>query len=79
MGISEFRVCYENHHMPLYLKSASGMKRYMRCYFDSQLNAETGFNEELEWDVITELWFDMRLFFKGTVRYLSSTVMSVRT
>jgi len=76
MSIEEFRDYYENHHVPLCLKSAGGMKRYIRRYLDPQPNAETGLNEELAWDVITELWFDDEAVFKGTVKYLSSTVMS---
>lgn len=76
MSVAAFREYYENHHVPLCLQSAGGMTRYIRRYLDAQPNAETGLNEELEWDVITELWFDDETVFKGTVRYLSTTVMS---
>lgn len=76
MTVAAFREYYESHHVPLCLQSAGGMRRYVRRYLDPQPNAETGLNEELEWDVITELWFDDETTFRGTVRYLSTTVMS---
>lgn len=76
MSVDAFRDYYENHHVPLALQSAAGITRYIRRYLDPQPNAETGRNDELEWDVITELWFDDEKVFKGTVRYLSTTVLS---
>lgn len=76
MSVEAFRDYYENHHVPLALKSPSGMTRYMRRFLDPQPHAETGTNEELPYDVITELWFDDEAVFKGTLKYLSTTVMS---
>lgn len=76
LSVAAFRDYYENHHVPLALQSAVGIKRYIRRYLDPQPNAETGCNDELAWDVITELWFDDEAVFKGTVRYLSTTVLS---
>ena len=73
--VEAFRDYYENRHVPLCAKYASGMKRYIRRYLDPQTHAESGRNDELPYDVITELWFDDEQVFKGTVKYLSSSVM----
>ena len=76
MDVQAFRNYYENHHVPLCLKGTRGLTCYTRRYLDPQPNAETGLNEELAWDVITELGFDDEAVFRGTLRYLSTTVMS---
>ena len=73
--VEAFRDYYEIRHVPLCSKYASGMKRYIRRYLDPQTHAESGRNDELPYDVITELWFDDEQVFKGTVKYLSSSVM----
>ena len=75
MSVEAFRDYYENHHAPLSAKYARGMKRYIRRYLDPQLHAESGRNDELPYDVITELWFDDEATFNGTVKYISSTIM----
>jgi hypothetical protein len=53
-----------------------GIVRYVRRYFDPLPHAESGTNEELPYDVVSELWFDDEAVFKGTVEYLSTTVMN---
>jgi hypothetical protein len=70
-----FRDYYENHHVPLCLKYASGISRYVRRFLEPQPNAETGANEELPFDVITELWFKEEAVFRGTVKYLATAIM----
>lgn len=76
MSVAEFRDYYENHHVPLCLKYTAGIARYMRRYLDPQPHAESGRNDELPYDVITELWFDNEETWRGTVAYLSTTVLS---
>ncbi|MDG2004183.1 MAG: EthD domain-containing protein, partial [Novosphingobium sp.] len=53
-----------------------GIAGYRRNYLVPQPHAESGTNEELPYDVITELIFDDEATYKGTVEYLSVTVMS---
>lgn len=76
MSMDAFRDYYENHHVPLALKNGGGLHRYFRRYLTPLPHAESGTCEELPYDVVTELWFDNEAVFKGTVEYLSTTVMS---
>ena len=75
ISVADFRDYYENHHVPLCLKSKGGMKRYIRRYLDPQNHPETGPAGELAYDVITELWFDDEAVFKATLAYLGTTIM----
>ncbi len=75
MSVEAFRDYYENHHVPLALKHGSGMQRYIRRYIDPQSHPENGPGDDLPFDVITELWFDNEAVFKGTVAYLTTTIM----
>ncbi len=75
MTVEAFRDYYENRHVPLCMKYAAGVKRYLRRYLDPQPNAESGRNDELPFDVITELWFDDEAIFNGTVKYISGSRM----
>ncbi len=72
MTFEAFQDYYENHHVPLCLKYASGMSRYVRRFVTPHPHAEKGTNEELPFDVITELWFEDETVFRGTVRYLTT-------
>lgn len=75
MSVDAFRDYYETHHVPLVSKYSSGMSRYVRRYIDPHPHPETGDPGELPFDVITELWFDDEAIFRGTLRYLSTTIM----
>ena len=75
MSVADFREYYENHHVPLSLKYASGIRRYVRRYLEPHPRAETGNGDDLGYDVITELWFDDEKIFNGTVKYLSTALM----
>jgi len=76
MTMEAFQDYYENHHVPLCQKYASGgVSRYIRRFLTPYRNPETGAEEELQFDVITELWFKDEAVFRGTVRYLSTSVM----
>lgn len=75
MSFEAFQDYYENHHAPLCLKYASGMRRYLRRFLAPHPNPETGETGELPFDVITELWFEDEATFRGTVQYLSTNLM----
>ncbi len=75
ISVEDFRNYYESHHVPLSLKYASGMMRYVRRYLEPQPRPETGDGSDLGYDVITELWFDDEKVFRGTLKYLSTAVM----
>jgi hypothetical protein len=75
MTFEAFRDYYENHHVPLCLKYTSGVSRYLRRFLTPQPNPETGATQELQFDVITELWFEDEATFRGTVQYLATSIM----
>lgn len=75
MSMEAFRDYYENHHAPLCAKYSSGVSRYVRRFLTPHRNPETGAEEELAFDVITELWFEDEAVFRGTVRYLLTAIM----
>jgi uncharacterized protein (TIGR02118 family) len=77
MSREAFRDYYENHHVPLAMRHGGGvtLKRYVRRFLEPQPHGEFGDGGELAYDVITELWFDDEAMFRGTLHYLSTTVM----
>jgi uncharacterized protein (TIGR02118 family) len=75
MSVQAFRDYYENHHAPLAEKYSESVKRYIRRYVDPHPHPETGPVDELPYDVITELWFDDEAVFKGTLDYITTTIM----
>lgn len=75
MTMAAFQDYYENHHVPLALKYSSGVSRYMRRFLTPHPNPETGASDELQFDVITELWFEDEATFRGTVKYLATSIM----
>jgi uncharacterized protein (TIGR02118 family) len=75
MSMEAFQDYYENHHAPLCAKYASGISRYIRRFLTPHPNPETGEKGELPYDVITELWFEDEAVFRGTVEYLSTSIM----
>lgn len=75
MSMEAFQDYYENHHAPLCAKYASGVSRYIRRFLTPHPNPETGETGELPYDVITELWFEDEAVFRGTVDYLSTSIM----
>lgn len=80
MSMEEFKDYYENKHVPLAMANSGGREggitRYMRRYLTPLPHAESGTNEELPYDVVSELWFEDEAVFRGTVDYLSTTVMN---
>lgn len=75
MTFEAFKDYYETQHVPLCLKYTSGVSRYLRRFITPYPNPETGAQDELQFDVITELWFEDEALFRGTVRYLATSVM----
>lgn len=75
LSVEAFRDYYENHHVPLALKYSTAVSRYVRRYLDPHPNPDTGESGELPYDVITELWFEDEATWRGTVRYLETSVM----
>lgn len=77
LSMEEFQDYYENRHVPLALKyDAGAITRYVRRNIQPQPHAESGTNEELPYDVISELWLRDEGAWKATVDYLSTSVMS---
>ena len=75
MSLEAFQDYYENHHVPLCLKYSTSVNRYIRRFLTAHPNPETGETGELPYDVITELWFEDEATFKGTVKYLATSIM----
>ncbi len=75
MSMEEFRNYYENRHIPLCAKYMQGVAGYRRNYLTPQPHAESGTNEELPYDVITELLFDDEETYRATVEHLATSVM----
>lgn len=75
MSIEAFRDYYENRHVPLCRKYTAGVSRNIRRYLNPQPNAESGRNDELPYDVITELWFDDEATWKTVATHIATSVM----
>jgi hypothetical protein len=52
-----------------------GLKRYLRRYIDHPIDTATGVVSELEYDVVTELWFDDVKTRDRVLRYAGSGVL----
>jgi hypothetical protein len=75
MSVTAFREYYENNHAPLCAQSSTNLQRYIRRFIDPQPHPETGPNEEMAFDVITELWCKDEASFNGLLAYLTSSIM----
>lgn len=74
MSTEEFRDYYEQHHAPLCATYSAGMIRYIRRYIEPHNHPEAGAFPDA-YDVITELWFDDEAIYRGTLAYLTSSLM----
>jgi hypothetical protein len=63
MPVEEFRDYYEHTHVKIAEKYATGLLRYVRRYLDP-----VG-DEELPFDVITELWLEDRSTFEAVAAF----------
>lgn len=52
LSLAEFSSYYEKHHVPLVMKYMNGAERYVRRYLEPAAGMP-----EMDFDVITELWF----------------------
>jgi uncharacterized protein (TIGR02118 family) len=75
MTFEAFKDYYENRHVPLCSKYTAGIDRYLRRYLTPHPNPDTGAKDELPYDVITEMWFEDEAKYRGTVEYLSTSIM----
>jgi hypothetical protein len=70
MTLQAFRDYYENVHRKLGEKYAAGVCRYVRRYVEPLPGSPPG--NELDFDVITETWFEDRSVFEKVAAFLSS-------
>jgi len=75
MSVADFRAYYENNHAPLAAQSSTNLQRYIRRFIDPKPHPETGPNEEMEFDVITELWCKDEASFNTLLGYLTTSIM----
>jgi hypothetical protein len=75
MSVKAFREYYEAKHVKLAMEHSSRDFRYIRHYLDPQPNAESGRNDELPYDVITELSYEDEGAYKRTLNYITTNVM----
>jgi EthD domain len=64
MSVQAFRDYYENSHSKLCMKYMAGARRYIRKYVDP-----VPADEELGFDVITELWYDDRAMCEAVAKF----------
>jgi uncharacterized protein (TIGR02118 family) len=75
LSVEQFRDYYESRHVPLCMKYASGLSRYIRRFINPQPHPETGPAGEPAFDVITEMWFDDEATYKATLGYITTSIM----
>ncbi len=75
LSMAEFRDYYENHHVPLCMKYNKGLVRYLRRYIEHPVNRETGAVEELDYDVVTELWFPDRAALEIVLKFAAKGIL----
>jgi hypothetical protein len=78
MSLEEFIDYYENHHSKLVEPYMQTARRYVRRYVTPQKNPMTGEVIELDFDVITEIWWDSRDDLKAVGKQLAASgILSV--
>lgn len=75
MSMDEFRDYYEGVHAKLAVKYAVGLKRYLRRYIEPLRYASKEPPPEMEFDVITELWFEDKAIFDNVVKFAARGVL----
>lgn len=68
MTVEEFKRYYENVHSKLGERYMPLARRYFRRYVHPEPNPITGVVEELDFDVVMEIWWDSREDFENTMR-----------
>ncbi len=74
MSQEAFRDYYETRHAPLAETYSQGITRYLRRYIEPQVHPETGAWTDA-YDVVTELWFADEATYRGTLAYMTSSLM----
>jgi len=74
ISTEQFRDYYETRHAPFCEKYSTAVSRYIRRYIEPQNHPETGAFPDA-YDVITELWFDDKALYEGTLAYITSSIM----
>lgn len=69
MSTAAFRDDYERVHSKFGEKYANGLYRYQRRYVEPLADDLASHADALDFDVITELWFDERAAFDLVARY----------
>ncbi len=62
---------YESSHAPLAIKSVPNLKKYVRHFIRPYGNDVYALDQELPYDVVTEIWFDDREDFEQGMAYLT--------
>jgi hypothetical protein len=75
MSLEEFREYYETVHMPLCLKYARGVTRYVRRYIEHPVDEATGQRRELDHDVVTEIWFEDSAIADAALKYAGHGIL----
>jgi hypothetical protein len=75
MSLAAFREYYEGVHARLCLKYAVGALRYVRRYVQPLPLPGSSVAEELDFDVVTEIWFDNRAIYDKVVEAASLGLM----
>ena len=79
MSMEEFVDYYENHHAKLGEKYLlPRVKRYLRRYVHPENNPITGHAEELDFDVVMEMWWDSREDFDEAMKVISSEEVRIQ-
>jgi len=76
MSREEFIDYYENHHSKLVEPFMTQARRYVRRYVTPQKNPITGAVVELDFDVITEIWWDSREDLKAAGKQIAASGIS---
>ncbi|MEN3976438.1 EthD domain-containing protein [Emcibacter sp. SYSU 3D8] len=72
MSFEDFVTYYETHHRKIGEKVLPTCVRYMRRYLRPVPNPVTGEAAELDYDVLTEMWFETREAFEAAMTALSA-------
>lgn len=67
LTLEAFRDYYENRHVPLCARYMRGVTHYVRRYVQPLPDPATGAPVEMDYDVITEVWFEDRTIFDAVL------------
>ena len=76
MSLEDFRIYYETRHSLLGIQFMPLCRQYFRRYVLPEPNPVTGEVLELDFDVITEIWWDTREDFESTMREIGKAVLN---